>query len=85
MSFNGNVISCSFETSNGITAEDSGIQYPGAYEETGNQVKSGSFEFTHPDGKVTYVAYIADENGYRPESDAIPKFDGRVNIQDAYV
>ncbi|KAF0300993.1 Larval cuticle protein LCP-22 [Amphibalanus amphitrite] len=73
-----------YETSNGIAVEDSGIQYPGAEPETGNQVKSGSFEFKHPDGTITYLSYISDEDGYRPESDAIPTFNGRVDIQDAY-
>ena len=63
--------------------EDSGIIYPGSKAGTGNQVKSGSFEFPHPDGTVTYISYIADEKGYRAEGDAIPVWDGTVNIQDA--
>ena len=73
----------SVETSNGIVMEDSGITYPGAEAESGSQTKSGSFEFPHPDGSVTYITYIADENGARMEGDAIPVWNGRVNIQDA--
>ena len=73
----------SFETSNNILREESGISYPGAEPESGSSTKSGSFEFTHPDGTVTYLSFLADENGYQPDSEAIPQFDGRVNIQDA--
>ena len=71
------------ETSNGISREESGLSYPGAEPETGSYTQSGSYEFTHPDGTVTYLSFLADENGYKPESDAIPTFTGRVNIQDA--
>ncbi|XP_043243540.1 cuticle protein AMP4-like [Amphibalanus amphitrite] len=72
-----------FETSNGIIREESGISYPGAEPETGNYVQSGSFEIPHPDGTVTYLSFLSDENGYQPESDALPTFNGRVDIQDA--
>ena len=76
-------MSDSLETSNGISREESGISYPGIDPETGSYTTSGSHEFSHPDGTVTYLSFISDENGYRPESSAIPTFDGRVNIQDA--
>ncbi|XP_037089965.1 cuticle protein CP14.6-like [Pollicipes pollicipes] len=70
------------ETTNGIIREESGISYPGAEPETGSYTQSGSFEHPHPDGSVTYLTFIADENGYRPEGDAIPVSSGRVDIQD---
>ncbi|XP_043222910.1 cuticle protein CP14.6-like [Amphibalanus amphitrite] len=73
----------SFETSNGIAREESGLSYPGLEPETGSYTTSGSHEFTHPDGTVTYLSFISDQDGYRPESDAIPTFNGRVDIQDA--
>ncbi|XP_043222909.1 cuticle protein CP14.6-like [Amphibalanus amphitrite] len=72
----------SLETSNGIIREESGVSYPGADPETGSYTQSGSYEFTHPDGTITYLSFIADEDGYRAESDAIPVFNGRVDIQD---
>ena len=71
-----------FETSNGIVREESGISYPGAQEESGSFIQSGSFEFPHPDGTITYLTFIADKKGYRVESDAVPEFTGRVDIQD---
>ena len=80
----GNILtSNSFETSNGISREESGISYPGPEQNTGSYTISGSYEFTHPDGTVDFVTYIADENGNRVEGDVIPVFNGRVNIQDA--
>ena len=72
----------SFETSNGISREESGISYPGAEQETGSYSQSGSHESTHPDGTVTYISFLADENGYQPEGDALPQFSGRVDIRD---
>ncbi|XP_043238480.1 cuticle protein CP14.6-like [Amphibalanus amphitrite] len=73
----------SLETSNGIIREESGLSYPGADPETGSYTQSGSFEIPHPDGTITYLSFLSDENGYQPESDAIPVFTGRVDIQDA--
>ncbi|XP_069996576.1 cuticle protein AMP1B-like isoform X2 [Penaeus vannamei] len=56
-----------FETSNGIRAEKTGV--PGS---AGQSNMQGSFLFPLPEGGVVEVKYIADEAGYRPESDAIP-------------
>ncbi|XP_042859558.1 cuticle protein AMP1A-like [Penaeus japonicus] len=57
-----------FETSNGIFKETVGT--PGA-EGQSNMV--GSYRFTDPDGNVVEVRFTADENGFVPESDAIPQ------------
>jgi len=73
----------SFSTSNNINREESGISYPGAEPEEGNYVQSGSYEFTHPDGTVSFITFVSDENGFQPEGDNLPKFSGRVDIQDA--
>ncbi|XP_042859343.1 cuticle protein AMP1B-like [Penaeus japonicus] len=56
-----------FETTNGIRAEKTGV--PGA---AGQSNMQGSFTFPLPEGGVVEVTYVADEDGYRPESDAIP-------------
>ncbi|XP_042241696.1 cuticle protein AM1239-like [Homarus americanus] len=49
-----------YETSNAIEEERQGT--PGV---EGQSNMQGSYSFTHPDGTVTVVNFIADENGYR--------------------
>ncbi|XP_069996572.1 cuticle protein AMP1A-like isoform X1 [Penaeus vannamei] len=56
------------ETSNGIFQETVGT--PGA---AGQSNMVGSYRFTDPDGNVVEVRFTADENGFQPESDAIPQ------------
>ncbi|XP_071551783.1 cuticle protein AM1159-like [Panulirus ornatus] len=56
-----------FETSNGIVV--SAVGTPGA---EGQSNIEGSFSFVLPDGVNAEVRYIADENGYRPESELLP-------------
>merc|ERR1719184_520070 len=56
-----------FETSNGIFTETRGT--PGA---VGQSNMVGSYRFTDPEGNVVEVRFTADENGFRPESAAIP-------------
>ncbi|XP_037076485.1 cuticle protein CP14.6-like [Pollicipes pollicipes] len=73
----------SYETSDGTIRDESGISYPGAEPGSGNYVQSGGYTFTHPDGSVSSITFIADENGYQPLGDVIPVFTGRVDIQDA--
>lgn len=53
-----------YETSNGISAEESG---------TGAHSVQGSSQYTSPEGKVISIKYTADENGYHPVGDHIPK------------
>merc|ERR1739838_59742 len=50
------------ETENGITRE----------EKSDGNVVTGSYSFVHPDGSVHILSYIADKNGFRPQSDMLP-------------
>ncbi|KAK4304210.1 hypothetical protein Pmani_023844 [Petrolisthes manimaculis] len=56
-----------FETENGIAVESSGT--PGIQGQSNMQ---GSFRYTLDDGRVVEVRYIADENGFQPQSDWLP-------------
>lgn len=63
--------SCSYETSNGIRAEEQGfIKNPGTNLEA--QVMQGSYSYVGPDGVTYTVRYIADENGFRAEGAHLP-------------
>lgn len=56
----------SYETGNGIKAEETGH----AQGET--QVAQGGFAFTAPDGGQYSVSYTADENGFHPSGAHLP-------------
>ncbi|XP_053631880.1 cuticle protein AM1159-like [Cherax quadricarinatus] len=56
-----------FEADNGIIAEASGS--PGSQGQSNIQ---GVYRLTFPEGGVAEVRYIADENGFRPESEILP-------------
>ncbi|KAI5631305.1 insect cuticle protein domain-containing protein [Phthorimaea operculella] len=59
-----------YETSNNIKAEATGeLKQIG---DTSAIVVRGQYSYTGADGVPVVVTYIADENGYRAESDAIP-------------
>lgn len=61
----------SYETENGIKAEERGeVKNKG----TDNEIPSvmGSYEYTAPDGQVIKVTYIADENGFQAMGDHLP-------------
>ncbi|XP_065571071.1 endocuticle structural glycoprotein SgAbd-1-like [Artemia franciscana] len=60
-----------YETSNGIKAEETGKQVT-AGDEPGT-VATGSFSYTAPDGTVISLTYVADENGFQPQGDHLPK------------
>ncbi|XP_038211587.1 collagen alpha-1(III) chain-like [Zerene cesonia] len=55
----------SFETSNGISAEESGVATDGVKAQ-------GGFSYTGDDGKAYTVTYTADENGYQPQGEHLP-------------
>uniref|UniRef100_A0A336MTA3 CSON004863 protein n=1 Tax=Culicoides sonorensis TaxID=179676 RepID=A0A336MTA3_CULSO len=55
--------SYSYATGNNIRADEAG---------TGGEFAEGSFSWTSPEGDQISVRYVADENGYRPESDSLP-------------
>ncbi|XP_063855092.1 cuticle protein AMP1A-like [Scylla paramamosain] len=56
------------ETGNGIFLSQSGS--PDGPD--GSVVKSGVFSYTAPDGTPVEVKFVADENGYQPESALLP-------------
>ncbi|XP_069947359.1 cuticle protein CP14.6-like [Cherax quadricarinatus] len=56
------------ETANGISVSQAGS--PSGPE--GSVVKSGQYSYTAPDGTPVLVKFVADENGYQPQSDLLP-------------
>ncbi|XP_037780487.1 cuticle protein AMP1A-like [Penaeus monodon] len=56
------------ETANGIVLSQSGS--PDGDE--GAVVKAGEYSYTAPDGTDVHVSFVADENGYQPQSDLLP-------------
>ncbi|KAK8728631.1 hypothetical protein OTU49_009061, partial [Cherax quadricarinatus] len=56
------------ETGNGIRM----VQHVESSQVTGGSVSKGGYYFTHPDGTVHQLTYVADENGYQPSSDMLP-------------
>ncbi|XP_037923220.1 endocuticle structural glycoprotein SgAbd-4 [Hermetia illucens] len=75
-----------YETGNGIKVQNSGyikrIHVPAHEDESGKLVEEheediivqvGSFSYTDTDGNVISLSYIADENGFQPTGDHLPK------------
>uniref|UniRef100_A0A0K8SLT1 Larval cuticle protein LCP-17 n=2 Tax=Lygus hesperus TaxID=30085 RepID=A0A0K8SLT1_LYGHE len=63
--------SYSFETDNGIQQNAQGsVKNPGTEQEA--QVVQGSYSYTSPEGQVVTITYIADEEGFKAQGDAIP-------------
>nr|XP_045593218.1 cuticle protein AMP1A-like [Procambarus clarkii] len=56
------------ETGNGIVLSQSGS--PDGPD--GSVVKAGEYSYTAPDGTLVHVKFVADENGYQPQSDLLP-------------
>lgn len=57
--------SYSYDTSNGIHADESAIATNGVR-------AKGSYSYTGDDGKIYTVTYTADENGFQPRGDHLP-------------
>uniref|UniRef100_A0A1B0G6Q4 Uncharacterized protein n=1 Tax=Glossina morsitans morsitans TaxID=37546 RepID=A0A1B0G6Q4_GLOMM len=76
----------SYETSNGILVENIGymkkILVPQQVDEDGHVideheetilVQRGFFRYMDPEGKEVELRYTADENGFQPQGDHLPK------------
>ncbi|CAB3255816.1 unnamed protein product [Arctia plantaginis] len=61
----GDTFAYSFETSNGIAADEAGVATNGVRAQ-------GGFSYTGDDGQFYSVRYTADENGYVPQGDHLP-------------
>ncbi|KAK8388664.1 hypothetical protein O3P69_020564 [Scylla paramamosain] len=57
-----------FETGNGISHSQSGS--PG--DDTGAINKAGHYSYTAPDGTRVEMKFVANENGFQPESPLLP-------------
>lgn len=62
----------SYETENGISAEEQGA--PKVAGPEGPAVAAqGGFRYTAPDGTPVEISYIADENGFQPQGNVLPQ------------
>lgn len=61
----------SFETGNGIVAEEQGQLKNAGAENEANEVQ-GSVEYTADDGTKIHLTYVANENGFQPVGDHLP-------------
>lgn len=62
----------SYETGNGIAAQQRGYLKNAGNPQAEAQVMEGSYTYTGPDGVQYTINYIADENGFRAEGPHIP-------------
>ncbi|CAH0727799.1 unnamed protein product, partial [Brenthis ino] len=62
----------SYETGNGIAAQEQGYLKNRGIKDTEAQVAQGSYSYTSPEGLPISVTYIADENGFRAEGAHLP-------------
>ncbi|CAG9785098.1 unnamed protein product [Diatraea saccharalis] len=62
----------SYETGNGIAAQEQGYLKNAGVKDAEAQVAQGSFAYTSPEGVPISVSYIADENGFRAEGAHLP-------------
>ncbi|NP_001036869.1 endocuticle structural glycoprotein ABD-4-like [Bombyx mandarina] len=62
----------SYETGNGISAEEQGYIKNQGIPEQEAQTAQGQYQYTAPDGQVIHVQYLADENGFQPQGAHLP-------------
>ncbi|XP_026486142.1 endocuticle structural glycoprotein SgAbd-2-like [Vanessa tameamea] len=62
----------SYETGNGIAAQEQGYLKNAGIKDAEAQVAQGSFSYTSPEGVPITLNYIADENGFRAEGAHLP-------------
>ncbi|KAL3283223.1 hypothetical protein HHI36_006371 [Cryptolaemus montrouzieri] len=61
-----------YETSNGISQQEQGqLQNPGTENESISV--RGQYSYVGIDGRTYTVIYVADENGFQPQGEHIPK------------
>ncbi|XP_064089141.1 cuticle protein AMP4-like [Macrobrachium nipponense] len=59
--------SSDFEAENGIV-----FQFSGSEGATGGSNMIGSYSYPQEDGSLATVSFVANENGYQPQSDLLP-------------
>ncbi|XP_073980506.1 uncharacterized protein [Rhodnius prolixus] len=64
--------SYSYETGNGIAAQESGHQSSVPGPEGPGTAAQGSYSYKGPDGQTYTVTYTADENGFQPQGAHLP-------------
>lgn len=62
----------SYETGNGINAEEQGYLKNAGQPEQEAQVAQGQVSYTSPEGELIQLSYIADENGFQPQGAHLP-------------
>ncbi|KAM3962307.1 cuticular protein RR-1 motif 32 [Aphomia sociella] len=62
----------SYETGNGIAAQERGYLKNAGSKDAEAQVAEGSFSYTSPEGVPIQLTYIADEFGFRPAGAHLP-------------
>ncbi|XP_075971008.1 uncharacterized protein LOC142973255 [Anticarsia gemmatalis] len=62
----------SYETGNGISAEEQGYVKNQGIPEQEAQTAQGQYQYTAPDGQVIQLQYLADENGFQPQGAHLP-------------
>ncbi|XP_075970547.1 endocuticle structural glycoprotein SgAbd-2-like [Anticarsia gemmatalis] len=62
----------SYETGNGIAAQEQGYLKNAGVKDAEAQVAQGSFSYTSPEGVPISLSYVADEQGFRPEGAHLP-------------
>ncbi|XP_037780621.1 cuticle protein AM1239-like [Penaeus monodon] len=67
---NAGAYSFNVETGDGISRQESGSPIPA--KEGPVTVMSGSYSFTLPDGQQFELRFVADENGFQPQSPFLP-------------
>ena len=62
----------SYETGDGIRAEETGVPRPAGPQDEGGEAVQGSYSYVAPDGSNIAITYIADENGFVPQGAHLP-------------
>ncbi|KAJ8732070.1 hypothetical protein PYW08_014800 [Mythimna loreyi] len=62
----------SYETGNGIAAQEQGYLKNAGQKDLEAQVAQGSFTYTSPEGIPISLTYVADENGFQPQGAHLP-------------